>query len=239
MRAVVVQHETHEGLGLLEGLLVSEGFSLTKRFRSVEHKDLQAELVVVLGGSMSAWAVDRHPFLRDELALLAERVALSRPCLGLCLGAQLLAAAAGAQVTLGKNGFEVGVGPVRWTKAALEDPVIKGVPAKSVVAHWHEDTWAPVPNATLLASTDRYTQQAFRLGDSFGLQFHPELTAEDFGHWLTLGEETLSLHGKNLTELRAGLPKLEASQAENVALLERLVHHFARVASGGAAHTPS
>ena len=230
MRAVVLQHETHEGLGLLEKPLVEAGFTLTKRFRGVEHKDLDAELLIILGGSMSVWATDQHPFLRDELGLLVERLALGKPCLGLCLGAQLLAAAAGAQVTTGKNGLELGVGPVRWTKAALEDPVIKGVPAKSVVAHWHEDTWSPVPNATLLASTDRYTQQAFRLGDSFGLQFHPELTGQAWGEWLDHEVEMLELYEKDPAELRAGIPKLAAAEAENALLLERLAHHFARVA---------
>lgn len=231
MRAVVLQHETHEGLGLLEKPLLEAGFTLTRRFRGVEHKDLEADLLVVLGGSMSVWATDQHPFLRDELALLVERVALGRPCLGLCLGAQLLATAAGAQVSAGKNGLEIGVAPVRWTKAALEDPVIKGVPAKSMAAHWHEDTWTAVPNATLLASTDRYTQQAFRLGDSFGLQFHPELTADAYGEWLTRDLELLALYEKNVDELRAGLPKLKAAEAENTLLLERLAHHFARRAT--------
>lgn len=230
MKAVVLQHETHEDLGLLEKPLLDAGFTLTRRFRGVEHKDLEADLLVVLGGSMSVWATDQHPFLRDELALLVERVALGRPCLGLCLGAQLLATAAGAQVSAGKNGLEIGVAPVRWTKAALEDPVIKGVAAKSMMPHWHEDTWTAVPNATLLASTDRYTQQAFRLVDSFGLQFHPELTAAAYDAWLTRDLELLALYEKNVDELRSGLPKLKAAEAENTLLLERLAHHFAQVA---------
>lgn len=229
MRAVVLQHETHEDLALLEQPLLDAGFALTRRFRSVEHKDLEAELVVVLGGSMSVWATDQHPFLKDELALLTERVALERPVLGLCLGAQLLATAAGAQVSLGKNGFEVGVGPVRWTKAGLEDPVLRGVAAKSTVAHWHEDTWSPVPNATLLASTDRYSQQAFRLAHSYGFQFHPELSAEHLRQWIDLQADLLVLAEKDPDELRAGLPKLKAAEADNALLLERLAHHFARV----------
>lgn len=230
MRAVVLQHEQNEGLGLLEKPLVDAGFSLTKRFRSVEHKDLDAELIVILGGSMSVWATDQHPFLKDELGLLVERVALGRPCLGICLGAQMLAAAAGAQVSAGKNGIELGVAPVRWTKAGLEDPVIKGVSAKSVVAHWHEDTWTPVENATLLASTDRYTQQAFRLGESYGFQFHLELSAALFEEWIRGNAEVLELYGKDQKELLASLPKLKSVEAENVLLLERLAHHFARVA---------
>ncbi len=205
-------------------MLADAGYTLTTRFRGVEHRDLDAELVVVLGGSMSVTSVDAHPFLRDELGLLTERFANARPVLGFCLGAQLLACAAGATVVRGKNGFEVGVGPVRWTAAGLADAAVKGLPQKSVMAHWHEDTWTPVPNATLLASTDRYTQQAFRVGNSVGLQFHPELTADVFGAWLERDRELLELDGKNVDELKAALPKLKAAEAQNALFLERLVH---------------
>ncbi|HEX8818947.1 MAG TPA: glutamine amidotransferase, partial [Archangium sp.] len=166
MRAVVFQHEEHEGPGLLGPALEAAGFTLVKRFRTVKHEDVDAELVVVLGGPMGVYEADRHPFLGQELALVAERLALQRPVLGLCLGAQLLAAAAGTEVFVGKNGLEVGVGPVRWTKEGLADPVIAGVRPRTTVAHWHQDTFKSVPGATLLASTDRYSQQAFRLGDS-------------------------------------------------------------------------
>lgn len=223
MHAVILQHEEHEGPGLLEGVLRDAGYSLTTRFRGVAHRDLDAELLVVLGGSMSVTSTDAHPFLRDELGLLTERLALNRPTLAICLGAQLLASAAGATVSRGKNGFEVGVAPVRWTKDGLVDEAIKGLPAKAVMAHWHEDTWSPVPGATLLASTDRYAQQAFRLGRTVGLQFHPELTATAFGEWLTRDAELLELDGKNVAELRAALPKLAAAEAQNVEFLERLV----------------
>jgi len=228
MRAVVVQHEEHEGLGLLEKPLKDAGYALTTHFRSVVHRDLEAELVVVLGGSMSVAAVDQHPFLRDELAFLTERLALGLPTLGVCLGAQLLATAAGATVTRGKNGLEVGVAPVRWTKQGLEDPAVSGLPPKSVMAHWHEDTWSPVPDGVLLASTDRYTQQAFRVGKSYGLQFHAELTADAYGEWLTRDAELLELDGRDLTELRAGLPKLKGAEAQNVLFLERLVKALTR-----------
>ena len=228
MRAVIIQHEQHEGLGLVEPELTKVGFTLVRRFRSLERVDLEAELVVILGGGMSVAEVDRHPFLQAELAFLAERLALDRPCLGICLGSQLLAAAAGAQVTKGKNGFEVGVAPLRWTKSGLEDPVIAGAPARSTVAHWHQDTFSPVPGATLLASTDRYTQQAFRLGATYAFQFHLELTSDAWLEWIDVGADSLAAAGKDPNVLRAEAGKLKAAEAQNAQLLSRLAQHYAR-----------
>lgn len=228
MKAVILQHEQHEDSGLIGPELTKVGFSLVKRFRDLERVDLDAELVVILGGAMSVAEVDRHPFLQSELAFLTERLALERPCLGICLGSQLLAAAAGAQVTKGKNGFEVGISPVRWTKSGLEDPVVAGAPSRSIVAHWHEDTFSPVPGATLLASTDRYSQQAFRLGNTYAFQFHLELSADAWLKWIDEGEESLRAAGKDPVALRAEAGKLRAAETANVQLLSRLAQHFAR-----------
>ena len=228
MRAVILQHEKHEDLGLLAPELTKVGFSLVRRFRSLERVDLDAELVVILGGAMSVAEVDQHPFLQSELAFLTERLALERPCLGICLGSQLLAAAAGAQVSKGKNGFEIGVGPIRWTKPGLEDPVIAGAAQRSTVAHWHQDTFSPVPGATLLGSTDRYSQQAFRLGNSYAFQCHLELTGDAWLQWIEINAEALITAGKDPTALRAEVGKLRAAEAQNSQLLARLAQHFAR-----------
>ncbi len=229
MRAVIYQHETHEDLGLLGPALTAAGFTLVRRFRAVHHQeDLGAELVVVLGGSMSVAESERHPFLREEEAVLLERLAADKPCFGICLGAQLLAHAAGADVFRGKNGEEIGVAPVRWTKAAQSDPALTPVPARSTVAHWHRDTFTAVPGATLLGSTDRYTQQAFRVGETLALQFHLELTAEAFGRWLDLGSEQLETAAVSRAALAAQLPKLKAAEAENAELLARIAFHFAK-----------
>ncbi|AGC45385.1 class I glutamine amidotransferase family protein [Myxococcus stipitatus DSM 14675] len=228
MRAVVYQHEEHEGVGLLGPALTEVGFTLVHRFRAARREDVDAELLVVMGGPMGVYEADQHPFLREELAILTERLAYERACLGICLGAQMLASAAGAEVFAGKNGFEVGVAPVRWTADGVKDEVIAGARPRTVVAHWHGDTYKPVPGATLLASTDRYSQQAFRLGTSYGFQFHLELTAREMGRWLDLGAEDLRQRGKDLDELKAQLPKLESAERENVELLQRLARHFAQ-----------
>ena len=228
MQAIIVQHERSEDEGLIGPALKRAGFELVHRFRGVHHQDVEAALVVVLGGRVGVYEADRHPFLLEERALLAERLANDRPCLGICLGAQLLASAAGAENFKGKNGLEVGVAPVRLTREAAADPAFSAAPPKLTVAHWHGDTFGPVPGATLLASTDRYSQQAFRLGRSYGLQFHLELTAEAFGQWLTAGEAELVAAGKDLAALRAQLGKLKGAEAAGVALLERLAEQLAR-----------
>ncbi len=228
MKAVVIQHETHEDLGRLGPALAEAGFSVTRRFRGVEHADVEAPLVVVLGGPMGVYQADQHPFLREEQALLTERLALDRPCVGICLGAQLLAAAAGAEVYPGKNGLEIGVGTVRLTKDAATDPVFSAAKERLTVAHWHGDTYSAVPGATLLASSDRYTQQAFRLGRSYGLQFHAELTADELGQWLALGADELKEQGKDVAALRAQLSKLKAAEGPLRELLTRLAYAVAR-----------
>ncbi|WP_224249957.1 type 1 glutamine amidotransferase [Hyalangium gracile] len=228
MRAVVFEHDEDAGVALLGPVLQQAGFTLVKRFRTTRREDVDAELVVVMGGHMGVYEADQHPFLREEIALLSERLANERPCLGICLGAQMLAAAAGSEVFLGKNGFEVGALPVRWTQDGLKDPVIAGVKPKTVVAHWHQDSYKPVPGATLLASTDRYTQQAFRLGKSYGFQFHMELGAADLERWLTTGNDSLTQRVKNVQELRTQLPKLKAAEAEIIELQHRLANHFAK-----------
>jgi GMP synthase (glutamine-hydrolysing) len=230
MRAVIFEHDEDAGVGLLGPVLQQAGFTLVKRFRTTRREDVDAELLVVMGGHMGVYEADQHPFLREEIALLSERLANERPCLGICLGAQMLAAAAGSEVFLGKNGLEVGALPVRWTQDGLKDPVIAGVRPKTVMAHWHQDSYKPVPEATLLASTDRYSQQAFRLGKSYGFQFHMELGAADLERWLTQSAESLTQRGKDVKELSAQLPKLKAAEAEILELQHRLANHFAKVA---------
>lgn len=227
MRAIVLQHEEHEGAGLIEPALASAGFTLVPRFRSVAPGDATAELVVVMGGGMSAWETDRHAFLAAERTLLEQRLRRNAPCFGICLGAQLLALAAGAPVCRGANGLEIGVAPIRWTTAGRRDPVIAASDDELVVAHWHQDTFGPVPGGELLASTARYEQQAFRCGRSYGLQFHVELDARTFAHWIELGANELAANGHDAAALRDEAAALQATHEQRVALLDRLARHFA------------
>ncbi|MEV7391974.1 methyltransferase domain-containing protein [Streptomyces sp. NPDC091215] len=129
--------------------------------------------LVVMGGPMAAY--DEFPSRTAELALLRAALEAEIPVLGVCLGAQLLAVAAGGAAKPG-TGAQVGWGDVRMTAAVQTDPLFATAPDQLRVLHWHGDTMDLPAEATLLASCDRYPVQAFRIGRSaWGLQFHLEV----------------------------------------------------------------
>ncbi len=141
--------------------------------------------VVCLGGGMNAEDDTRHPWLADVRSLLSASVAVDKPTLCVCLGAQLLAVAAGGRVTLGHDGPEVGPSLVLKKDAAWTDPLCADLPLLPDVLQFHSDEIAQLPpNAVLLASSPRYPNQAFRIGRRvYGIQFHIETTAEVVLRW--------------------------------------------------------
>jgi GMP synthase (glutamine-hydrolysing) len=231
--AVVLTHEEGEGPGLLAPALEAAGFTLRTRYRQVRPEDAASALVVVMGGTMGAFEASRFPFLRDELALLRDRLAHRRPVLGVCLGAQLLAAAAGARVYPGVSGFELEVSAVQLMPEAAQDPVFAALPAGTPVAHWHSDTFDAVPSATRFASTERYREQAFRVGNSYGLQFHVELDAATFAKWVSAAPGDVERAGRSAEALlKEDVPRLAAAERVLRALVDRLARELARAALG-------
>jgi GMP synthase-like glutamine amidotransferase len=134
--------------------------------------------LVVMGGPMGALDDAQFPHLRAERTLLAEAVDRRSPVLAVCLGAQLLAAALGARVYTGPAP-EIGLGVVEVTDAGRRDPVFGPAGHFLPVLHWHGDTFDLPAGATLLASSQRYPHQAYRVGSAYGLQFHLELGLRD------------------------------------------------------------
>ena len=139
----------------------------------------EVEQLVVMGGPMGADDDLEHPFLAEERRLLATATAAGVPVLGVCLGAQLLAVALGAEVRRGPAP-EIGPGSVRLTAEAAGDALFGVVGDDRLpVLHWHGDTFDLPDGAVHLAFSARYPSQAFRVRNAYGLQFHVELRAAD------------------------------------------------------------
>jgi GMP synthase (glutamine-hydrolysing) len=201
-----IRHVHFENLGAFEPTLVQSGYAL--RYFAAGMDDLRSrellecDLLVVLGGPIGAYEEDKYPFLLQELNLLERRLAATRPTLGICLGAQLLARALGGRVYPGPQ-KEIGWAPIELTEAGKQSAAwhLENGP----VLHWHGDTFDLPAGAELLASTAICKNQAFRHGNStLAFQFHPEATAKNFEQWL-IGHccEIAGVPGLSVNALRA------------------------------------
>jgi GMP synthase (glutamine-hydrolysing) len=182
---LVLQHIACEPPAAFEDELVSRGFGVT-RVELDEGEPLpdwrDHPAIVVMGGPMGAYDEADHPWLVEEKRLLREAVEADTPVWGVCLGAQLLASALGARVYRGEEP-EVGVLPVHLTSDAADDPVFGGAPSSFPTLQWHGDSFDLPEGAALLASSPAYPHQAFRVGRSYGLQFHIEVPLELATEW--------------------------------------------------------
>lgn len=227
-RAILYTHHELEGPVRLTAALRRAGFHLETRLREVQDGDEDAALVVVMGGPMALYESEQHPFLKHELRVVEKRLKERRPVLGICLGAQMIAQAAGARVHKGEAGTVIGVLPITLTAEAQADPLFAGFEERFEVPHWHGDTWTQVPGAVRLASSARY-EEAFRLGNALGFQFHPELDAQTYQAWTRALPEEVAKTGRTVEEVLArDLPRLNLAERDMGLLLERIASFFAR-----------
>jgi GMP synthase (glutamine-hydrolysing) len=141
------------------------------------------DAVLVFGGAMHADQEEEHPWLRDEYALIRRLVDVGTPVLGICLGAQLLAQAAGARVGP-MSEPEIGWFPAELTPSGERDPVLGRLPATFDSFQWH---WYDfdVPSGAAELARSEACSQAFRVGESaWAVQFHPEVTLEQVEGWI-------------------------------------------------------
>jgi GMP synthase (glutamine-hydrolysing) len=140
------------------------------------------DAVMAFGGGMQADQEQRYPWLRSALGVLDEALRDAVPTLGVCLGAQMLARAAGGSVGPSPEA-EWGWQPVSLTDDGLRDPLFTGLPRTFDVFQWHSYAFELPPGAVPLASSP-VCLQAFRAGDcAWGVQWHPEVTGESVLHW--------------------------------------------------------
>lgn len=137
----------------------------------------------VFGGSMHVDQEERHPWLREEDALIRTVLDRGAPIFAVCLGSQLLAKAAGARVGPASEP-EIGWYEVELTDEAQDDPVLGALPRAFEALQWHSYAFDLPAGAVALAQSP-VCLQSFRLGDAaWGVQFHPEVTAEILTRWV-------------------------------------------------------
>lgn len=216
MKSVVaIRHVHFEGLGILESLLLQRGFSIRYVEAGVDDlrqiAALNPGLLVVLGAPIAAYEADKYPFLKDELALIQQRLASKQPILGICLGAQLMAYSLGAEVKyMGQK--EIGYAPLYFDEKSATD-LLAGLTAP--VLHWHGDFFAVPEGARLLASSELCQQQAFAIEHyALGLQFHLEADPAYIEQWL-IG------HASELASAQIDIQKIRADAAQHGAALRQ------------------
>lgn len=180
MRVQVLQHVPFEGLGSIGPWLERRGHTVTwTRLHQGEAfpEPGSFDLLIALGGPMSVNDEAELPWLAPEKRFLAETIAAGRAgVLGICLGAQLIAAARGAKV-LPSREREIGWHPVTRVAVAADHPCAWLLPSRLEAFHWHGETFELPEGAVQLARSEACEQQAFAVGDRvIGLQFHLETT---------------------------------------------------------------
>ena len=153
---------------------------------------------VSMGGPMNVDEVERFPGLAAEREWLGEAVRREMPVLGICLGAQLLARALGAEVRPGER--ELGFASVEVHDS--DDPVLGRLAPATEVLHWHGDVFDLPDGARSLASSEKTEHQAFRLGNAWGVLFHPEADLALVEAWMAepeMIEEALAAIGDEQT----------------------------------------
>jgi GMP synthase-like glutamine amidotransferase len=198
MRALIIQHEEDAPGGHVSAWLEERGASQDVYMVTADARALgdpnphDYDLVVSLGSEHAAYD-DTLPWVAREVALLRDVFAADVPIIGICFGSQILARALGGQALPGRL-TEIG-----WVRIDSDDPALI---ADGPWFQWHHDTFAPPADAELLA-TSPAGPQAYTIGRSLGVQFHPEVTIPIVGGWVAQGGGDLARNGVDPARLMA------------------------------------
>ncbi|MBB6125118.1 glutamine amidotransferase [Sphingobium subterraneum] len=203
---LIIRHVPYEGVAGYREPIERAGYVLDRidiADPSFPGLDLrEPDLLIMMGGPMGVYEQDEHPWISCQLRRLATRLEADRPTLGVCFGAQMIAAALGANVFAGPH-KEVGFHPIQLTQAGHASPLhhIADVP----VLHWHGDTFTLPDSVELLGSSHLYDHQAFRRGRNLlALQFHAEMGEDPrFHEWIEQWPESVIEAGGDEASLRA------------------------------------
>ncbi|GMM62116.1 glutamine amidotransferase [Novosphingobium pituita] len=202
--ALIIRHVPYEGVAGYRRPIEEAGYTVDRidvcdpAFSSLDLRE--PDLLIMMGGPMGIYEQAEHPWIRCQMRRLALRLEADRPTLGVCFGAQMIAAALGADVYRG-HAKEVGFHAIEVLDAESPLRHLADVP----VLHWHGDTFTLPPRAELLASSHVYPHQAFRCGRNvLALQFHAEMGEDPrFEAWVEQSPEDIAAAGHTPESLRA------------------------------------
>ena len=179
MRIHIFQHVPFEGPAGIESWADDKGHTLTttRFFENDAPPNIDdLDWLVVMGGPMNIYEEDQYPWLKAEKAVLGKAISAGKTVIGICLGAQLIAAVLGAEVFRGEH-KEIGWFPIELSPAGEESEIFGFLPKRFPVFHWHGDTFTLPAGAVHLAQSEGCENQAFLYdGRVLGLQFHLEST---------------------------------------------------------------
>jgi GMP synthase-like glutamine amidotransferase len=223
VRALVIQHDEDAPAGHVSAWLSERGvgedvYLITADRRSRALRDY--DLVVSLGSERSAYD-DSLSWIALEAALLRDAVSADVPVLGICFGSQILARALGGRA-LPSEHTEIG-----WVEIRSDDPeLIGGGPW----FQWHHDTFVAPPRAVVLAD-NAVAPQAYTIGRSLGVQFHPEVTVPIVSDWVAVGGDDLARHGVDPDRLMAETRERDAENRSRAwQLLDAFLDRVAAIA---------
>jgi len=208
----VIRHLAFEDLASFTSVLQAHGYQVNyieaadfalspDNLSQVE--TLSDNLLIILGGPISVNDAAMFPFIETEIKILKQRIKADKPTLGICLGAQLIASAMGANVYPGKA-KEIGWYDLTLTDAGQQSALRYLAPEHCSMLHWHGETFDLPEAAILLASSEKCINQAFSVGGHvLALQFHPEITQRAMEKWF-IGHigEIMQTEGVSVEQLR-------------------------------------
>ncbi len=209
---LVIQNAAIEGIGQLGKMLESDGYTL-KTINAKQEKIPQKKFpfLIILGSPDSV--NDNLSHFADELKLVKDYVSENIPVLGICLGSQLLAKAFGSKIYRGEK-KEVGFYHDIIPENQNQSKIFSNFRKPFSVFHWHNETFDLPNQATRLASSINYPNQAFKIGSAVGIQFHLEIDESTINLWLNTTKEDIS--NTHIQNVKDEIPKYLTMIEENM-----------------------
>jgi GMP synthase (glutamine-hydrolysing) len=215
MRFLGLQNCEVEGLGLYEAILseLRVQFDCFHAYRGDPLPPAAGYDAIFIGGTpISAYALEKHPFLVAEAEYIRSAIRTGKPCLGICFGAQLIATVLGADVGKSRK-KEIGVYELELTPAGKADPLLQSFPRRFPAFQWHGDTFDIPAGAELLITGADCRNQMFRCGKAVGVQFHLEIAPGEAAAWAQAYPDELGQFGKTSQELFSEMQAHEQQMA--------------------------